>query len=191
MIPGTLIGTAVMMAGMACVAPAPDIAGDRCSCIRHDTPEEQFEAHLEQADVVVHATVISVDTLGGPVREGAGQNWGPGDPTEHPIVATLEIHRGWKGEPVETLELRMGWVVGWATSCDQRWNEGDEIILFGREVPDTDGQIQGRYCSGTTEIDRAIERGDLGFLGSPKWVPEAGTGAARPGGTTEGVEGGL
>lgn len=177
MILSTLIGTALTMASTACVAPMP--ADARCVCKLRDTPEEQFEAHWEQADVVVHATVISVDTLGGPVPEDAGQNWRLGDQPGYPIVATLQVHRGWKGEPAETLELWMGWVVGLRSSCNQRWDEGDEIMLFGREMPDTDGQFRGRNCRGTTEIDRAIERDDLRFLGSPEWVPEAGIRAAN------------
>ena len=181
MILSPLIGAALALAGVTCVAPQPvalesapefELAEERCSCRSAEDPREEFNLRMERADVVVEGTVVSVDTMGGPIAENAHDEWEPGDPQSHPIVATLAVHRGWKGEPVDTVQLLMWWVVGFRTSCDQSFDEGERLLLFGRALPAGD-RYSGRSCTGTTRFDDTRESvlRTLEFLGDPLWVP--------------------
>jgi len=181
MILSPLIGAAMALAGVTCVAPQPvvlesapefELAEERCSCRSAEDPREEFNLRMERADVVVEGTVVSVDTLGGPIPEDAHDEWERGDPSSYPIVATLEVHRGWKGEAVDTVQLHMRSAVGWRTSCEQSFDEGERLLLFGR-APSTGDRYRGPQCTGTTAFDDTREGvlRTLEFLGDPLWVP--------------------
>jgi hypothetical protein len=164
----SLITAAMALAGLGCPAPSAvesALADERCSCVRHEDPKQNFPMWERGAAFVAEVTVMSIDTLGGPI---------PGDDarqvqtqSSHPIVGTLKVHRVWKGEPAERVELHMTYAVGLRTSCDQVLALGETYLLYAY-----DRRLSAGVCSGTLRMERAVERGDPEFLGVPKWIAE-------------------
>lgn len=131
-------------------------AAPRCSCAREPDPDKRAAGYFEFAELVAEARVVAIDTLGGPP---------PTDPPgsleeirlDHPVLATLEVERWWKGGEDETLVLRMtdAWV---PMSCDMILREGERYLVFAREVEEEDWARAG-YCTGTSTLEHAEEEG--------------------------------
>jgi len=177
----SLITAAMALTGLGCPAPPAlesALADERCSCVWSEDPKQNFPRWERGAAFVAEVTVMSIDTLGGPIPGDDAR--GVQTQSSHPIVGTLKVHRVWKGEPAESVELHMTYAVGIRTSCDQVLALGETYLLYAYERRSDDRRLSAGVCSGTVRMERAADRGDLEFLGDPKWIAEPDGGPPTP-----------